>query len=309
MNYIAFPGLGLEFNVNPVAFEVFDRPIYWYGVIIAIGFLLATIYLMRRYKTFGYSTQDDPIDMLLIAAPIGFICARIYYVIFSWDLYKDNPIDAIKIWEGGIAIYGGVIGGAIGIIIYSKWKKKNLLSVLDSGAAGLLLAQSIGRWGNFVNAEAFGGETTSIFRMVLSPDADMSIGQHPTFLYESVWNIIGFVIIYFISKKAYKFAGQITLIYAAWYGFGRGIIEGMRTDSLWWGDFRVSQVLGFATSLISIVILIAVLVKTSKDKTYKELEKINKIAEETEEILSGLENEINETEVLKEQKTDTGGEK
>ena len=251
-NLIAFPNLGLEFNINPVAFSIGDKPIYWYGIIIAFGFLLSALYASKRSPSFGL-TEDNIMDSLFIAAPLGIICARIYYVAFSFDDYKDNLMDVFKIWEGGIAIYGGVIGGALGLYLYSKWKKLNFLSLIDIGACSLLLGQAIGRWGNFANAEAFGGETTSFLMMTFSGS---KIGYHPTFLYESVWNIIGFALMYIISKKFYSFKGQMALVYMAWYGFGRGIIEGLRTDSLWWGNFRVSQVLGFATSLIGIALII-----------------------------------------------------
>lgn len=254
--YIAFPGLGLEFHINPIAITIFSHPIYWYGIILTSALLLSALYAMKRCKTFGFENEDDIIDVVLIAAPLGFIMARIYYVVFSFENYKDNLIDIFKIWEGGIAIYGGVIGGALGLFIYAKWKKINFLKLLDLGACSILLGQAIGRWGNFVNVEAYGGETTSIFRMVIREGADMSVGVQPTFLYESVWNIIGFAILYFVSKKAYKFVGQMALLYVSWYGLGRAVIEGMRSDSLYFGTFRVSQVLGVITSVVGILAFI-----------------------------------------------------
>lgn len=258
-NIIGFPNLNLEFNINPVAFSIGSKPIYWYGIIIAIGFSLATLYVAKRSKTFGL-VEDNIFDMLIYATPLAIICARIYYVAFSFDVYKDDFIGIFKIWEGGIAIYGAVLGGILGIYIYHKVSKVNFLALLDAGASAVILGQAIGRWGNFVNAEAYGAETTSFFMMTFGSD----IGYHPTFLYESIWNIIGFVILYLISKYFYSFKGQIFLSYVTWYGFGRGIIEGLRTDSLWFGAFRVSQVLGFITSLIGAISLI-VLYKKSKN--------------------------------------------
>ena len=265
MHNITFPNLGLDFNIDPVAFSIGSKPIYWYGIIIAFGFFISTVYAMKRSKTFGL-TEDNILDMLLITAPIAIICARLYYVVFSLHLYKDNPLDIFKIWEGGLAIYGGVIGGVIGILIFSKVKKVDFLSLLDIGACSLLLGQAIGRWGNFVNAEAYGSETTSFFMMTFGK----GVGYHPTFLYESIWNIVGFGLMYLISKNAYKFKGQMVLVYMAWYGFGRGIIEGLRTDSLWWGSFRVSQMLGFITSIIGISLLIYFNFKKKSEDTKNE---------------------------------------
>ncbi|MFI3227208.1 MAG: prolipoprotein diacylglyceryl transferase [Clostridia bacterium] len=254
-NIITFPNLGLDFAINPIAFSIGQKHIYWYGIIIACGFFFATIYAMKRSSHFGM-VEDDILDTVLLAAPVSIIFARLYYVLFSLELYN-SFVDIFKVWEGGLAIYGGVIGGALSFFIISKLKKVNFLSLLDIGACSILLGQAIGRWGNFINAEAYGAETTSLFMMTFGGE----IGYHPTFLYESVWNFIGFLLLYIVSKYFYRFRGQMALSYLIWYGFGRGFIEGLRTDSLWLGSFRISQVLGFVTCAIASVILIYLLKK------------------------------------------------
>ena len=240
---ISFPGLGLSFNPSRVAFSIGSKPIYWYGIIIAVGFLLAVYYAMKRADQFGL-TQDNIIDMLICAVPLAIIGARAYYCLFSWNLYKDDPIRVLYIWEGGLAIYGGVIGAVIGLFIYTKVKKVKTAAMLDIGGLGLLIGQSIGRWGNFMNREAFGAQTTSFLRMGLTDASGATIYVHPTFLYESVWNAIGLLILHFYSKRR-KFDGQIFLMYLGWYGLGRMFIEGLRTDSLYVGssNLRVSQLL------------------------------------------------------------------
>lgn len=240
---ISFPGLGLSFNPSRVAFSIGSKPIYWYGIIIAAGFLLAVYYAMKRADQFGL-TQDNIIDMLICAVPLAIIGARAYYCLFSWNLYKDDPIRVLYIWEGGLAIYGGVIGAVIGLFIYTKVKKVKTSAMLDIGGLGLLIGQSIGRWGNFMNREAFGAQTNSFLRMGLTDANGATIYVHPTFLYESVWNAIGLLILHFYSKRR-KFDGQIFLMYLGWYGLGRMFIEGLRTDSLYVGssNLRVSQLL------------------------------------------------------------------
>lgn len=249
-NLITFPNLGLEFLIDPVAITIGPKPIYWYGIIIAMAFLFASIYAMKRSEYFSLN-EDIMLDTVLVVAPLSIICARLYYVIFSLHLY-DSFWDIFKVWEGGMAIYGGVIGGAIALYIASRWKKVEFLALLDIGACSVLLGQAIGRWGNFVNAEAYGAETNSWLMMTFGGD----VGYHPTFLYESLWNFTGFIMMYVFSKKMYTFRGQMALIYLSWYGFGRGIIEGLRTDSLYIGNFRVSQLLGFATYLVCSGLLI-----------------------------------------------------
>ena len=250
---IMFPNLGIDINPSPVAFSLGDKPIYWYGILIAIGFALAVLYGCRCAKQFGL-TEDNILDMLLLAAPLGIIGARLYYCIFYWELYADNPISVLYIWEGGLAIYGGVIGAAIGVILHSRWKKTPLLPMLDIGSMGLLIGQSIGRWGNFMNREAHGGITDSFFKMGLQDSAGVVTYYHPTFLYESVWNAVGFLALHFYFKKRRRYDGQIFTLYVAWYGLGRAWIEGMRTDSLYLFNtgIRVSQLLAALSCLVAV---------------------------------------------------------
>ena len=238
---ITFPNLGITVDPNPVAFTVFGKDIYWYGIIIAMGFLLAVLYMLWRAPVFGL-TQDDVLDEVLWAVPIGVICARLYYCIFYWELYADNPISILYIWEGGLAIYGGVIGGAITILVLSRVKKIPTGVMLDVAAMGVLIGQIFGRWGNFMNREAHGAVTDCFFKMGLVDASGAVTYYHPTFLYESVWNLVGFLALHFLTKKR-RFDGQIMLSYLAWYGLGRVWIEGLRTDSLYlFGTgIRVSQ--------------------------------------------------------------------
>lgn len=251
---ISFPTLGLE--VNPgrsIALGNFN--IYYYGLVIALGLLLAVMYACKRSKEFGLK-EDDILDGVLWVTPFAIVCARAYYVAFSWEAYADNPISVFYIWEGGIAIYGGVLGAIIGMAVLCKVKKLPLTTVLDLILTAFLIGQSIGRWGNFFNREAFGAATDAFSRMGLfNKVTETWEYYHPTFLYESLWNAAGFVLLHFLSKKR-KYDGQVALGYAAWYGLGRSIIEGLRVDSLWWGPFRVSQVLAAVTCLAAVSILI-----------------------------------------------------
>ncbi len=258
---ISFPSLGI--NINPPAgFAIGSFEFRFYGLLIALGLTLAYVYGMRRRKDFGL-TSDLILDGVLWIVPFALICTRAYYCIFAWDEFKDNPISVLYIWNGGLAIYGGVIGAAIGIIVYCKIKKLSIPMALDITSMGFLIGQSIGRWGNFFNREAFGAETESFLRMglskVVTENGIFHINgyryYHPTFLYESVWNALGFVLLHFLSKKR-KFDGQIALCYAAWYGLGRFFIEGLRTDSLYIGSFRVSQLLAAVSCLAAVGILV-----------------------------------------------------
>ena len=251
---ITFPGLGLTMN-PPSTFSIGPLTIHFYGLIIATGLVLAVLYCSRRSKEFGLK-EDDILDGVLWVTPFAILCARIYYVAFSWDAYKDNPISALYIWEGGIAIYGGVIGAAVGIIAFCKIKKIKVSTVLDLVSIGFLIGQFIGRWGNFFNREAFGAETDSFLRMGLMRSTTGEVTYyHPTFLYESLWNFAGFILLHVLSKKR-KYDGQVALLYVAWYGLGRAFIEGLRTDSLWWGPFRVSQLLAAISCVIAVALLI-----------------------------------------------------
>ena len=251
---ITFPSFGIEVN-PPRFFEIGPLTVYFYGLIIGIGLLLAVWYCCKRSQQFGL-TEDHVLDGLILVLPISVICARAYYCIFAWHEVADDPISVLYIWNGGIAIYGGVLGAVFGMWIFSKWKKVKLTAVLDLIMIGFLIGQSIGRWGNFMNREAFGAQTDSFLRMGLT---NMYTGEvtyfHPTFLYESMWNAVGFVILHFASKKR-KYDGQVALWYAAWYGLGRTMIEGLRMDSLYWGPFRVSQCLAALSCIAAVAILI-----------------------------------------------------
>ncbi len=253
MNTISFPGLGISFDVKRIAFSVFGLDVYWYGIIIAVGFLLAVIYCNYRSKDFGIK-KDDLLDMLIFAVPLAIIGARAYYVIFMYDeYYYGNPQLMFQIWDGGVAIYGAIIAGVITVLVYCLIKRIRVGTMLDLCVLGLLIGQAVGRWGNFVNQEAYGTTTNLPWAMVLSNGASV----HPCFLYESLWNIVGFVILHFYSKKR-RYSGEIFLIYTAWYGFGRGLIEGLRTDSLYlFGTgLRVSQFFGFFTCILALGVLV-----------------------------------------------------
>ena len=254
---ISFPLFG-DWSINPSkGFSIGPLSIHWYGLLIAIGMLLAVVYACRRCKTFGL-TDNDLIDGVLCIVPFAVLCARAYYCIFEWDTFASNPISVLYIWEGGLAIYGGVIGAAIGIVVFSLVKKNKvkLTTVLDITALGFLIGQSVGRWGNFINREAFGAETSSFLRMGLLNKLTGEVTYyHPTFLYESLWNASGFVLLHFLSKKR-KYDGQIALGYVAWYGLGRAMIEGLRTDSLYLGPIRVSQLLAAVSCMIAVAVMI-----------------------------------------------------
>lgn len=238
---ISFPFLGLEMNPGR-AFSLGPLTIHYYGIIIAFGLMLAVIYACRRSRQAGL-TEDDILDGVLWITPFAIVCARIYYCVFSWGMYADNPISVLYIWEGGLAIYGGVLGAVLGVAVYCRIKKCSLPALLDLVSLGFLIGQCIGRWGNFFNREAFGAATDSFFRMGLyNTVTGVTEYYHPTFLYESVWNFIGFLLLHFLSRRK-KYDGQIALGYCVWYGLGRAVIEGLRVDSLYWGSVRVSQLL------------------------------------------------------------------
>ena len=253
-NPIVFPALGLEMD-PPLGFSLGALSIRFYGVIIAVGLLLAVYYGLKRSKQFGLK-ENDILDGVLWIVPFAVICARAYYCIFEWDRFADDPISALYIWKGGLAIYGGVIGAAIGVLVHCRIKKIKLGAVLDIVALGFLIGQCIGRWGNFMNREAFGSITESFLRMEITSDiTGVRAAYHPTFLYESLWNLLGFVALHFLSKKR-QYDGQIALGYVAWYGLGRTLIEGLRMDSLVWGDFRVSQLLAAVTCFAAATVLV-----------------------------------------------------
>ena len=255
---ISFPMLG-DFTVNPPSsFSLFGLNIYFYGVIIALGFILAMVYCSRNSRDFGIKS-DDFFDLMLWIIPCCIIGARLYYVLFNLDHYLADPGQILAIRDGGLAIYGGIIVGVIVIIFVSRHKKIPIPAMLDLAVFGLLIGQILGRWGNFMNREAFGAETEIFCRMGLTAPDGSTIYVHPTFLYESLWNLAGLIFLIVWTKKGHrKYDGQCTLIYFFWYGLGRAWIEGLRTDSLYIGstNIRVSQALSLVLVLISLILLI-----------------------------------------------------
>ena len=259
---ISFPGLfgDWEFNPDPIAIHI-GHGIYWYGIILACAMLAGLFLCMKQAKRFGL-TEDNVLDLVLWAVPCCILGSRIYYVVFYLDLYRnaDGSLDwgrIIAIWDGGLAIYGTVIAGVIVVLIFTKVKKLRFAAMTDLAVMGLLLGQIIGRWANFINREAFGGLTDLPWRMRLWVSASQYIEVHPTFLYESLWNLVGLLLMLFVVTKGRRFDGENTWFYFLWYGLGRAWIEGLRTDSLYLFDWtfmgqpiRVSQ----ALSLVMVVV-------------------------------------------------------
>ncbi len=256
-NYISFPGLGIdEFALDKVAFTLFGRDVAWYGVIITIGIILACVYVMNRAKYEGIE-QDHIIDFAIFVIPIAILGARLYYVLTTLDVYKyDSFYDVIAIWNGGLAIYGAVIGGALAAMAVCLYKKIKILKMYDMLVPAVMIGQMIGRWGNFVNAEAYGEVTDIFIRMgIRAENALEAVYVHPTFLYESLWNLVGFLMINAYYKKK-RYHGEIFFMYMTWYGFGRFLIEGLRTDSLYVGIFRISQVVGLVSFVVGLFFLV-----------------------------------------------------
>ena len=279
-NTVSFPGLGLDFEVNRVAFSIGDLPVYWYGILIALGFILAILYVSRRAREFGVDA-DRMLDVILGGAIGGIVGARAYYVILQWDYYGQNLSQIFNTRSGGMAIYGGLIGGVLIGLLMCKIRRVKFMPALDLVVGGFLIGQGIGRWGNFVNIEAFGANTSLPWGMsssvitdyltqheaeleAIGMDIDPNMPVHPTFLYESLWCLLGFAFIAWYTRRR-KFDGELTLLYMMWYGAGRAVIEGLRTDSLMipGTSLRASQVLAAAMAVMAAIIWI---VKTSKVK-------------------------------------------
>lgn len=305
--HVYFDGLGLDFDLPSVAFSIFGYDIHWYGIVIAFGFALAVLYGGRKAYKWKMSL-DGMVDVLLWGTLFGIVCARLYYVAFEWDYYSVHLNEIPAIWNGGIAIYGGIIGALIGAAIGCKTGKINFFNLLDLGALGLLIGQGIGRWGNFFNQEAFGTNTdTALFRM-WSPkirdtlaqsaellaqkgvEVDPNTAVHPTFLYESVWCLLSFLVLHIVVTYFRKFKGEVFLLYGVLYGAERAVVEGMRTDSLYIANttIRVSQLLSLIIVVCALAALIYLFVMLKKNKLPKalvldnldELEDVNKIARE-----------------------------
>ncbi len=279
MNYISFPGLGIEpFHVDKTAFTIFGREVAWYGVLITVGMVIAVL-IALHYAKFEKVSADKITDLAFFVIIFGVLGARLYYVLFTWNEYPylvtsgsffynlwHTFVNIIAIWNGGLAIYGGVIAGIIVALIFCKKKKIQPLKILDLLVPCVLIGQIIGRWGNFFNMEAYGTETTLPWRMGLlryaSTGLDDGLGVllseryvHPTFLYESLWNLIGLILVFVFYKKK-KRNGQVFCGYLIWYGFGRMLIEGLRTDSLMLGSIRISQLIGLLSCVLGIVLFI-----------------------------------------------------
>ena len=269
MNTVIFPSINLELNIKRVAFSIFGIDIYWYGIIIALAIMIALLILKLQDGKFGIKFNTI-LDLAIYLIPISLICARIYYVLFNLQQYTNNPLKIFNLRDGGMAIYGGIIGGLITCIIFCKKRKIKILNMLDYIVPVLALGQAIGRWGNFINIEAHGTETNSIFRMgIIENGTYMEV--HPTFLYESIITFFLAILLLNIkdsekikkdSKKQLirKYPGQVTFIYLIVYSFARFFIEGIRTDSLMLFNFRISQILSMAIFVVFCLIL-----------TYKEL--------------------------------------
>lgn len=247
---IRFPGLNISLEINRVAFNVFGKDVYWYGIIIAIGVLAAAYYALREAKRVSVDV-NSMVDLITYGVISAIIGARLYFVLFNLKDFT-NFWDVFKIWEGGIAIYGGIIGGVTAGYIYCRNKKMSFPKVLDIVAIPFLIGQAIGRWGNFVNREAFGAITNLPWRMEIYDEYGSLISVHPTFFYESLWNVIGIILLSLYKKKK-KFDGELFALYVAWYGLGRSWIEQLRVDSLPYnGSFKVSQIVAIISCLISI---------------------------------------------------------
>lgn len=282
MHTVSFPNLGLEFHLNAVAFQIGNFHLNWYSLIIGAGLLLAMWMGFKNCARFGV-IGDKLVDVILGGVIGGIIGARLYYVIFSWDDYKDNLSLIFKTWEGGLAIYGGIIGAFLVGGLVAKFRKVKVLAVMDLAAMGFLIGQGIGRWGNFVNGEAFGCNTTLPWGMtgdrivgylVSSPhvtgaNIDPYGLVHPCFLYESLWCLVGFGLLFWYSFHR-RFDGEVFILYLGWYGLGRVMIEGLRTDSLMLGNLRVSQLLAGLLTAASVILWLVIhsRIKASNDPEY-----------------------------------------
>lgn len=280
---IAFPNLGIYLKDVPKAFSVFGFEIAFYGLIIGVGVLAGILMAVRMAKVTGQNPEDYW-DFAIYAVFFSIVGARIYYVIFAWDFYKDDLLSIFKVRNGGMAIYGAVIAAFLTLFVYCKLKKKNPLLMGDTAMPGLILGQAIGRWGNFVNREVFGEYYDGLFSMQLPvaavrsrdisdniashiPEGANYINVHPTFLYESVWNLLIMVML-LAFRKHKKFDGELCLLYLGGYGVGRFIIEGIRTDTLFLPgtEIPVSQVLALLMAIFAIGVDAAVRLKIKKRK-------------------------------------------
>ena len=297
MTYVSFPGLGIEpFHMDRIAFSLFGIDVNWYGLIITCGMILAVLYALWHAKHEGVKS-DHIIDLALALIFCGVIGARLYYVIMEFDQYLVSGgtflqnlggtlYNCIAIWNGGLAIYGGIIAGFLAALVAARVKRIPFPVIADIAGPAVMVGQIIGRWGNFVNVEAYGAETTLPWRMGVLYSFNDGVSfvsekfVHPTFIYESLWNLLGLILItYFYKKK--KFHGQMFLSYMTWYGFGRMLIEGLRADSLYVGSIRISQLVGFVTFVVGAVLIIYNLQRVKKKS----------LSEKTDEEVNEVEND------------------
>lgn len=303
---IIFPKLGIDIHLDRTAFTIGSIDIQWYGVIISFGLLLAILFGLSQMKKYGIN-PDKALDCIIGGIVGGIVGARAYYVAMSWEQYSGDIKSIFNIREGGLAIYGGIIGALIVGLIVAKINKVAILPLLDIVGMGFLIGQGIGRWGNFFNQEAFGSNTnlpwgmsggtiqSHLRTMIENGNTSLSITEpvHPCFLYESIWCLLGFLVIFLYSKHR-KYDGQLFLIYLAWYGFERSIVEGLRTDSLMIGNIRVSQVLSIVLFITSVILLIVIGFKVKRMGSdyvfYKDTEQSKRLLED----VSNLKNDKDE---------------
>ena len=256
---VNFPYLGWHFTISRVALQIGDFKIYWYGVIIMFGMMLAVLYAYKSSKRYNVD-RSKLFNCVIVGLITGIAGARLYFCIFKWDYYSQHLGEIFAIHEGGLAIYGGIIGALLGGLIVTKIQRMKFMPILDISMMGFLLGQGIGRWGNFMNQEAFGTPTDLPWAMMSEGTGGVPV--HPCFLYESLWCLLGFMVLHFYGKYRQRYAGQIFYLYLVWYGLERMIVEGLRTDSLYlpfnvFGvEIRVSQALSAALFLAGIVMLI-----------------------------------------------------
>ena len=262
--------------MNPVLFKIGNVEIMWYSVLLLIAVIVGISWFLKEGKKHNYP-QDFLFNLCFWAIIFGFIGARAYYVIFNWSQYVHDPISIFKIWEGGLAIHGGLLAGFITIVVYCKKYKVRLFKIVDMAVPGIILAQAIGRWGNFFNGEAHGGVVLrSTLESFHFPDFIIDgmningIYYHPTFLYESLWCLLGFIILVLLRHYKYLKVGGLTAFYLIWYSVGRFFIESMRTDSLMLGGFKVAQIVSFVLFIIAILSLMVLSRKGKFEDLYSE---------------------------------------
>lgn len=282
MYHVSFPGLGInDLEINRVAFTIGSFEVYWYGIVIATGLLLAVIYAYVNADRYGVD-RNKLFDCVIVGIITAVIGARTYYVLSEWNSYAGDIGAILSIRDGGIAIYGAIIGALVGGLTMAKIRKHPFLPLLDVTMVGFLIGQSLGRWGNFFNQEAFGSQTDTLFRMISENtyiDGEL-VAVHPCFLYESVWCALGFVFLHIFNRKFQKYHGQVFYLYLVWYGFERMIVEGLRTDSLYWTlfgvTFRASQVLSGVLFVTGIILLIVNRKKDDGMRNYRPKKKKTK---------------------------------